>query len=209
MSTGAEYVAQSVALLERVDGFELAPVAIRLLSEGEPVALERLAAAAGRPSEDVAAALGSACSPEWDEQGRLVGLTMTLRRTGHRFMLEGRTLYAWCAGDALMFPMILGRAGVIGSACPRTGRAIDIELAPTGVERIEPRGAVLTCVRPRGAVADVRSAVCAHGHFFASAEAASGWAATHPDGHVRPVEEAFRLQREIVARLGWTAGDAG
>jgi alkylmercury lyase len=124
-------------------------------------------------------------------------------------MLDGRTLYAWCAGDALMFPVILGRAGVVGSTCPQTGRAIHIELSPSGVQRIEPTGAVVSCVRPREAVADVRSAVCAHGHFFASGAAASSWAAEHPDGHVRPVAEAFRLEREILARLGWAASDAG
>jgi alkylmercury lyase len=55
MST--DYVEQTAALIHRVEGQELLPHAIRLLADGEPVPLERLAAAAGRSVDDVEAAL--------------------------------------------------------------------------------------------------------------------------------------------------------
>jgi alkylmercury lyase len=205
LSTSGEYVERSVALVGSLDGCELTPHAILLLSQGEPVALERLAAAAGRPLGEVEAALRGVGNLEWDERGRLVGLALTLRPTPHRFTVAGRTLFAWCASDALMFPIVLGRPGVVDSVCPGTGRAIHIELTPTCVERLDPPEAVVSMVRPARTVPDVRAAICDHGHFFVSAVAASSWADDHPEGYVHRVEEAFLLDRQVLRRLGWDA----
>jgi alkylmercury lyase len=203
MST--DYVEQSIALIGRVEAQELLPHALRLLSEGEPVALERLAAAAGWSVEDVEAALSAQASAERDEQGRLVGFVLTLRPTSHRFTVDGRALFAWCASDTLMLPVILGRPALVESTCPQTGQAIRIELTPDRVERIDPPEAIMTAVRPRGRLADVRSATCSHGHFFSSIAATAAWADAHPDGHIYPVEEAFRLDRDVIEQLGWDA----
>jgi alkylmercury lyase len=201
----SDYVAVTLDLVERLDGFELTPHAIRLLAGGEPVALERLAAAAGHAVEDVAAALRGVGGLEWDDQGRLVGLALTLRPTAHRYTTDGRTLCAWCADDTLMLPVVLGRGGLVDSRCPETGRAIHVQLSPQRVERVEPAGAVVSSVRPDGPIANVRTATCDHGHFFASAAAASSWAAEHPGGHVHSVEDAFGLDKQALERLGWAA----
>jgi alkylmercury lyase len=203
MSTN--YVEQTAALIGRIEGQELIPHAIRLLAGGEPVALERLAAAAGWPLEAVDAALTTQTSAERDDRGRLVGLALTLRPTTHRFAVDGRTLFAWCASDTLMLPVILGRAARVESSCPQTGQPIRIDVTPDGVEHVDPPDAVMSAVRPPGRLADVRSATCNHGHFFGSMAATAAWTATHPDGHIYPVEEAFRLDREVIERLGWDA----
>jgi alkylmercury lyase len=203
MSTG--YVEQTTALIGRVEGQELLPHAIRLLAGGEPIALEPLAASAGSSVEAVEAELRAQRSAERDDQGRLVGFALTLRPTTHRVTVGGHTLYAWCATDTLMLPVILGSPVRVESTCPQTGQAIRIELTPDGVERLDPPDAVMTAVRPRGRLADVRSATCAHGHFFSSIEATAAWTEGHPGGHVYPVEEAFRLDRQVIQQLGWEA----
>jgi len=203
MST--DYVEQTTALIGRVEGQELLPHAIRLLSDGEAVAPERLAAAVGSSVEDVEAALAAQTSAERDDRRRLVGFALTLRPTTHRFTVDGHTLFAWCASDTLMFPVILGRPALVQSTCPQTGQPIRIELTPDRVERVDPRDAVMSAVRPAGQLADVRSATCNHGHFFSSLAASAAWTDAHPDGHVYPVEEAFRLDREVIKQLGWDA----
>jgi alkylmercury lyase len=203
MST--DYVEQTTALIGRVEGQELLPHAIRLLSDGEPVALERLAAAARWSLEDVEAALAAQTSAERDDQGRLVGLGLTLRPTTNRFTVGGRSLFAWCASDTFMLPIVLGRAAFVESSCPQTGQPIRIELTPDGVERVDPPGAVVSAVRPPGQLTDVRSSTCDHGHFFSSLAATEAWAEAHPDGHIHPVEEAFRLDRQVMKQLGWDA----
>lgn len=206
MST--QYVEQTTALIRRVEGQELLPHVIRLLSDGEPVALERLAAASGLPVETVEATLGEQVSAERDEHGRLVGFALTLRPTPHRYTTGGRTLYAWCASDTLMFPVVLGQPGLVESTCPHTGQPIRIELTPDTVERVDPPDAVLSAVRPPGRLADVRTATCRLGHFFSSRAAATQWAHEHPDGHIHSVEQGFRLDREVIKQLGWDAPDS-
>jgi alkylmercury lyase len=203
MST--DYVEQTTALIGRVEGQELLPHAIRLLSDGEPVALDRLAEAAGSSLKDIQAALAAQTSAERDDHGRLVGLGLTLRPTTHRFTVDGRTLFAWCASDTLMLPVILGRAALVESTCPQTDQPIRIELTPDAVERIDPPDAVVSAVRPPGQMTDVRSATCDHGHFFSSIGATAAWAEAHPNGHIHPVEEAFRLDRQVIKQLGWDA----
>jgi alkylmercury lyase len=203
MST--DYVEQTTALIGRVEGQELLPHAIRLLSDGEPVALERLAEAAGWTLEAVEAGLAAQTSAERDDQGRLVGLGLTLRPTTHRFTVGGRALFAWCASDTLMLPVVLGRPALVESTCPQTGLTIRIEVTPDGVEQVDPAGAVVSAVRPPGQLADVRADTCDHGHFFSSRAASAAWTDAHPDGFVYPVEEAFRLDRQVIKQLGWDA----
>jgi alkylmercury lyase len=198
-----QYVEQTTDLIRRVEGQELLPHAIRLLAGGEPVALERLAAASGLPVEAVEATLGEQLSAERDDDGRLVGFALTLRPTPHRYTTGGRTLYAWCASDTLMFPVILGRPGLVESTCRHTGQPIRIELNPDAVERVDPPDAVLSAVRPTGRLTDVRTATCQHGHFFSSRAAATQWAAEHPDGHIHSVEQGFRQDRQVMKQLGW------
>jgi hypothetical protein len=55
MST--EYIERSTTIINQIEGLELVPHAMRLLADGEPVAIERLAAAARRPIAEVEAAL--------------------------------------------------------------------------------------------------------------------------------------------------------
>ena len=44
---------------------------------------------------------------------------LTLRPTSHRYLLDSRTVFAWCASDALTFPVVLGRPGIIEAAADR------------------------------------------------------------------------------------------
>jgi alkylmercury lyase len=202
MST--DYIDRTTAVIGRIEGLELVPHAARLLANGEPIELEQLAAASGWTVEAVEVGLDERTSAERDDQGRLVGLGLTLRPTPHRFTFDGRTVYAWCATDALMFPVILGRPGAIESTCPETGRVIRVELTPDTVEGVDPAEAVISAVRPID-LSDVRSAVCHHGRFFSSPAAAMRWADEHPDGHVYRVANASALDREVVKRLDWDA----
>jgi alkylmercury lyase len=193
---------------EPFEGFQLIPHITRLLAEGHPVTLDRLAAAAAWPVPSVEAALRRNPGVDWDEQGRLAGFGLTLRPTPHRFTFGGRTVFAFCASVALEFPVVLGRSGVVKSTCPATRQPIRVAVTPERAERVEPSGAVVSLVWP-DRVDDVRAEVCALGHFFASREAAAAWLAAHPEGMVHSVEADFRLHREVMARLGWAhAGSA-
>jgi alkylmercury lyase len=182
--------------------FKVAPHAYRLLAEGQPVTLDRLATAASVPLQDVETALRGQSGTDWDNQGRLVGFGLTLRPTPHRFTFSGRTVFAWCASDALMIPVITGRSGTVESPCPATGQQITVEVTPERVRKVDPPSAVVSLVRP-DRIDDVRTDVCVLGSFFASSEAAGEWLAAHPEGMIHSVEDDFELHREVMEKIGW------
>lgn len=177
----------------------------RLLSAGEPVAVERLAAEGDWSIDDLRAELARHPGTDWDEHGRVVGFGLTLRPTPHAFTFDAHTVYAFCADDALQFPIVLGRSGVIESPCPATGRRVRVEVTPRDVIGVDPPEAVVSKVSPTEAVADVRAEICGLGHFFSSREAAADWLAHYPQGQVIPVTGDFEIVRQAMTELGWAA----
>src|ERR671933_482144 len=172
--------------------FEIVPPTLNLLVDGRPTSPQEIAAAAGKSPQKVRAALDRFPSAEWDEQGRIVGLGLTLRLTPHRFEVEGRTLFAWCALDTLLFPVLLGRSASIESPCRGTGEPVRVEVTPAGIEAVEPPSAVVSIVAAQD-LANIRSVGCNNTHFFSSPEAASRWLEKHPEATILSVKEAFRL----------------
>ena len=63
---------------------------LRLLAEGEPVTIAELATASGRSENTVRRGLSSVPDAEYDDDGRILGLALTLRPTPHRFTVAGR-----------------------------------------------------------------------------------------------------------------------
>ena len=179
---------------------EIVPPTLDLLIRSKPALPEEIAAASGKSSEEVRAALGRFPGAECDERGRVVGLGLTLQLTPHRLQLEGRTLFAWCALDALLFPVLLGRPASIESPCRGTGDPMHIEVSPAGIDMVEPPSAVVSIVAARD-LATFRSVSCNNTHFFSSPEAASRWLAKHPEATILPAEESFCLGRLIAEGL--------
>jgi alkylmercury lyase len=179
---------------------ELVPPTLDLLARGKPASPEEIAAASGKSPEEVRATLNRFPSAEWDDQGRVVGLGLTLQLTPHRLKLEGRTLFAWCALDALLFPVLLRQPASIESPCRGTGEPVHIEVTPTGIETVEPPTAVVSIVAARN-LTNFRRVSCNNTHFFSTPEAASRWLEKHPEATILPAEEAFRLGRLIAEGL--------
>lgn len=173
-----------------------------LLARGRPVSMDDLGAQVGMAPADVDALLRSMPRVDFNDEGRLLGVGLTTRPTAHRFIIDGRTLYAWCALDTLMFAPILGVLARVESQCPATGRAVTLQVSPDGVSGLDPATAVASVVRPDGAcITDVRSEFCDRGHFFVSAEAAAPWLHANHDGEVLAVADAFQLAQRINALL--------
>jgi alkylmercury lyase len=193
----ANYMRQDVARF-------MAPM-VQLVAEGKPVALQRLAAASGVPVEEIESWLRAQPGTDWHESGRLLGFGLTQRRTRHRYIVDGRVLFTFCAADALIFTPILGRPASVESSCPTTGQPIRVELTPEAVTLVDPSTTVVSQVGLGCRGGDIRGSFCDHGHFFASENAAQEWRHAHPDGDVRPVREFFAIALDVCRELGWTA----
>jgi alkylmercury lyase len=176
------------------------PALLRALAAGQPVTPDELAAATGRDVSDVRAGLATLVDTEYDEQGRVVGHGITLNPTPHRFEVDGRQLYTWCALDTLIFPAVIGRPAHISSPCHTSGTPVRVEVTAERVVSVEPADAVVSILTPDNHAA-VRSAFCNHVHFFASPTAATPWLRTHPDASVLAVHDAFTLGQQLTHTL--------
>lgn len=203
--------------------FYLTHHVLRVLSTGRPVAAEELAARADLPLEVVADAFQEIKKQggEFDEEGRLVGNVLTLSPTPHRFAVNGRTLYAWCALDTIFLPGLLAETAAVESTCPVTGESIRLTITPDGVTQYSPAGAVLSIAVPGvscnweepagGADGPARAREsCQQMYFFSRRTAAEKWIEDYPGAVIFTVEEAWQLAKAhwIDRRRHWVSAAA-
>ena len=174
----------------------------RLLMEGKPVSIGRLANTLDLPGEMVSQVL-SLYPAFRDDQGAVIGfggLTVA-EMPPHIFRVEGRTLSTWCAWDSLFIPGILGKTAEVTSRDPITHIPISLTVAPDGVKHVRPESVVVSFLMPdRTFDRDVIVNFCHFVHFFGSREAGEAWIARHPGTFLLSVEEAFALGQLTNAR---------
>jgi alkylmercury lyase len=183
-------------------GVLLLPAILRVLVEGQPASMETISQAIGLPPDLavdghlVAAGTVSYLFPsaEFEADGRLTGLGLSLSHTPHEVLLQGRNrvLYAWCALDALLLPTLVGENAHINSPCHATGQPVTVAVGPEDAERIQPSSAVVSFMTETDPE-DLRASGCNNQHFFISAEAAAPWLAEHPQAFAVPVADACRV----------------
>lgn len=173
---------------------------LRELATGQPVDPDRLAVLAGVSPERTLAWLCE--SAEWDESGtRVVGLALTSIQTPHRVEFHGRTMWAWCAPDAIGIAQVIGAPVRIQSSCAAIGDPVRVEVTLTEVMRLEPATTVISFVLPSPDQPDLRQAACGNANFYRDAEAATGWLTANPQGTVLPVVDAFEVFGRAARRV--------
>jgi|Tabmets5t2r1_1033131.scaffolds.fasta_scaffold26226_2 alkylmercury lyase len=177
-----------------------APLALALLDElakGEPVTIGRLARAAHRDEDDVAATLHRWPNLHRDGQARVVAFGgLGVRPTPHRFEVGGRRLYTWCAWDTLFLPALLGREARVESACPVTGTEVRLTVGPDGVRAAQPPSLQVSFPAPASTVtSDITVSFCCHVHFLADQDAAEEWLGENQGALALSLEDAVELGR--------------
>ncbi|MGH2426974.1 MAG: alkylmercury lyase MerB [bacterium] len=169
----------------------------RLLAEGKPVVIARLAAELGTPTSTVSDALDQWPGVFRVHAGRVIGFWgLAIPEMPHRFIVDGRRLHTWCAWDSLFIPEILGKTAQVESTCPATKRVIRLAVGPRGVAEMDPETTVVSFLKPQVAFDEnVILNFCHYVHFFVSAEAAVSWVAAHPQTFLLSMQEAFELGR--------------
>jgi alkylmercury lyase len=177
----------------------------RLLAEGHPVCRERLTSQLALPvpaTEAVWQRFGSRV--RYNEAGQIVAFGgLSLQPTAHRFLVNGKTLYTWCAWDTLFLPAILKQSAQVASTCPATGTPIRLRVAPEGVTYCAPTSTVVSFVLPeaRAYNEDVVANFCCYVSFFRSAEVGAAWVAQHAGAFLLSLDEAYALGQRRMAAL--------
>ena len=123
---------------------------LKLLATGEPVTAQDVSRLAKLPLEEVSEAFSliKTQGGEFNDDGNLVGLALSLNRSVHRFQIDGKQLYTWCALDALFIPGLIDKTAEVRSECPITGDPIRLTVTPSGVSQVIPSDVVLSITIP-------------------------------------------------------------
>jgi alkylmercury lyase len=165
----------------------------KLLLEGQPVSLDRIAATLHVAREEVP---GLIQGVELDTAGNVVGWGLSLVPTPHSYQINGHQFYVWCAGDAITFPLLHKASAVIASPDPISGETVQLMGTPEGAQDVAPSTAVVSWVRsPSGVytLENVRTAFCNFTNFFVSVETASQYVAHHPGLVIVPIDDVFQI----------------
>ena len=169
---------------------------LQLLSNGSPVTSDEIACQLQASPEKVTSTLRK-FGAEFDKEGNILGLGLTLVTTPHVYKVNGRKMYTWCGADALAFPVILEQTAHIESSDPVTGDKVQIHVTPDRVEKIEPKSAVVSFIKNID-VTNVRGTFCNNVNFFSSPETAAIWIAEHPEITFYPANDVYHAFKHIL-----------
>jgi alkylmercury lyase len=179
------------------DQWRIIDKTLQLLSNGGyPVPPDEIAIRLQVPSETLISILRG-FGAEFDKDGNIVGVGLTLVPTPHVYEVNSTKLYTWCAIDALLFPIILKHTAHIESLDPISGDKIQVTVTPDGVQNVEPEAAVVSWVNSNVDPSNIRGSICHYVYFFTSSETASKWIAEHPGKMFYPVIDAFWAAKKI------------
>ncbi len=173
---------------------------IQQVTRGKPVASAALQAALHVNRDELEHRLANLPDTEFDPQGDVVGWGVTLVPTRHRFQIDGKSLFTWCAFDTVLFPPSLLKTAYIQSTCPVSGQPITFVVTPAGaVEHLAPASSVMSLIIPAERSECVRATFCEQSLFFESEQVASTWLAAHPEAVLLSIEEAAAVGKRVAA----------
>lgn len=175
---------------------------LQQLTNGQSVSITQLADNLHLSDDKVFEILQQLPDMEFDQQGDIVGMGLSLKPTSHHFQVNGHTLFTWCALDALIYPVTLGQAAQVSSNCPVTGDEVSLSIGPDGIKYLTPATAVVSIVIPEASQTCCRSNFCDQGYFFSSAEPASAWLSAHPQvAYILSIDDAFQVGYKLAKKL--------
>lgn len=166
--------------------------------------LRKLAEALGDQEEVMKNRLSQWSGIFYDDNKRVIGFWgLALPEMGHQFIINGKTLYNWCAWDGLFIPLILQKEVDIRSTCPVTKKPIQMRVTKEGVKDLNPEGSVMSILVPSSEEVNknVVQSFCHHVHFFESPSSGSKWI-SGKEGHlIISVDEGFQLGKKLVQSM--------
>lgn len=173
---------------------------LRQVTRGKPLPKAELLSSLQISQDELKQRLARLPDTEFDQQGNILGWGVTLVPTLHRFQIDGKPLFTWCAFDTVLFPPSLGQNAYVQSTCPITGHPITFVATPGGIVKdLVPAQSVMSLIIPAQRRDCVRATFCEHSLFFQSEQAASSYLASHPEAMLLSIEEAAIVGKRVAA----------
>lgn len=181
----------------------------RELAKGKAVDADQLGRALERSPGEIRALLERDAIKAFlhpDSQGRVLGFGgLAAAPMHHRFEVDGRTLWTWCAWDSLFIPEILGRLVRVTSSDPETRESVRLVVTPERIESVVPAEAIVSFIELesevfRSTAQNVMASFCHFVFFFASRSSGERWTAKHPGTFLYTLDDAFALAKRLNAR---------
>jgi alkylmercury lyase len=181
----------------------------RELAKGQAIDVAQLAQALGLSPADTRELLARDAIRAFtyaDDQGRVLGFGgLAVPQMQHRFEIEDRTLWTWCAWDSLFIPEILGKSARVSSRDPESGELVRLFVSPERIEAAEPKDAVVSFLLPdandlKTSATNVMANFCHFVFFFASRGSGERWMAKHPGTFLYSLDEALTLAKRLNAK---------
>jgi alkylmercury lyase len=151
------------------------------------------------PSEAVSNILNEWPGVYYNNDNHIIGYWgLAIEQMGHRFEVDGKELYTWCAWDTLFIPEIIGKTARVESTCPVTKEKICLTISPDGIKSAKPTGVHVSFVTPDAGKfrKNIINSFCHSVHFFSSMEAASNWIFEHEGAIILTLDQAFEIGRK-------------
>jgi len=173
-----------------------------LLAKGVAVSIEQLASACEQSVKDVESRLRNWPGVFYDDNGCVFGFFgLTVNETSHKLIIDGQTIFTWCAFDALFIPQLLGSTAQIISICPATNNEIRLKISATGVESVDRENLVVSLLIPDvdKLSENVTTSFCHFVYFFHNSNIGEQWCKEHPGTFLVSLEEAFEVGKRFNA----------
>ncbi len=174
----------------------------QLLADGEAVDPLHLAQAINMPIAEVRQTLNQWPGVYYDENDRIIGFWgLTIKETRHRFEVNGKTLYTWCAWDTLFIPELLDATAHVTSTCAATNEPIRLTVSPTAAEARGPSDIAVSFLIPDKTKfqENLTASFCHFVYFFRDREVGKQWVAKHAGTFLLSLEEALKVGRKMNA----------
>ncbi len=174
----------------------------RLLSEGDAVSLEHLSERVDMLLTTVKTMIKSWPGVFYDDSRRIIGFWgLAIDETQHRFKVNGKTVYTWCAWDTLFLPELLNISADITSNCALSGDEISLTVLPEGIESSQTEQVMVSFLVPDEVELkeNITTSFCHHVFFLRSRETGERWMASHPGTFLLSLDEAFSIGKKMNA----------
>lgn len=174
----------------------------RSLALGKPVTIESVEKTIDQKKIVIDKIIQSWPGVFFDDNNNIIGFWgITIETMPHHMIIDERTVYTWCAWDALFIPELINVSARVSSECPVTKQNIELQVSATQVKAISSQDIVVSFLKPNfdDFTNDITASFCHFVFFFVNRDAGEQWCAEHPNTFLLSLDEAFTVGKQMNA----------